>query len=47
MTLEEALEYIEDDEFVEVTPSVIRLRKISLTEAERRKSGRSKAAGVS
>jgi GTP-binding protein len=47
MTLEEALEYIEDDEFVEVTPTVIRLRKISLTEAERRKSGRSKTAGVS
>ncbi len=37
-TLEEALEYIEDDELVEVTPKSIRLRKRLLTENERKKS---------
>ncbi|MDR1774964.1 MAG: translational GTPase TypA [Actinomycetes bacterium] len=37
-TLEEALEYIEDDELVEVTPESIRLRKKLLTEKERKKS---------
>ena len=36
-TLEEALEYIMDDELVEVTPKHIRLRKRLLTETERRK----------
>lgn len=35
-SLEEALEYIKEDEFVEVTPSSIRLRKIHLTENERK-----------
>ena len=38
MTLEAALEYIEDDEYVEVTPNLIRLRKILLTENERKRS---------
>jgi len=38
MTLEEALEYIEDDELVEVTPSNIRLRKRHLTENERKRA---------
>ncbi len=38
-TLEEALEYIQDDEFVEVTPSNIRIRKIYLEETERKRSG--------
>jgi GTP-binding protein len=38
--LEEALEYIEDDELVEVTPSIIRLRKIVLKEVDRRKQNR-------
>lgn len=42
MSLEEALEYIEDDELVEVTPAVIRLRKILLSEHERRKQSRAK-----
>jgi GTP-binding protein len=37
MTLEQALEYIEDDELVEVTPTSIRLRKEKLTENERKK----------
>ncbi|MFT3789012.1 MAG: translational GTPase TypA [Tepidisphaeraceae bacterium] len=40
MTLEQALEYIEEDEVVEVTPGAIRLRKIYLTENERKKHGR-------
>ncbi|MHB1016506.1 MAG: translational GTPase TypA [Coriobacteriia bacterium] len=39
-TLEEALEYIEDDELVEVTPLNIRLRKRFLTENERKKAKR-------
>lgn len=39
-TLEEALEWINDDELVEVTPSDIRLRKKILGELERRRSGR-------
>ncbi len=43
MSLEMALEYIEDDEYVEVTPQVIRLRKVRLTEQERKQSVRSAA----
>jgi GTP-binding protein len=42
MSLEEALEYIEEDELVEVTPAVIRLRKILLSEHERRKEARAR-----
>jgi GTP-binding protein len=38
-----ALEYIDDDELVEVTPGSIRLRKILLSEAERRKAARRRA----
>jgi GTP-binding protein len=41
MTLEAALEYIEEDEYVEVTPKIIRLRKIGLTEADRKRKNRS------
>lgn len=37
MTLEKAVEYIEDDEYVEVTPKSIRLRKKYLDEIERKK----------
>ncbi len=40
MSLEEALEWINDDELVEVTPVDIRLRKKILGELERRRSGR-------
>jgi GTP-binding protein len=40
LTLELALEYIEDDELVEVTPKAIRLRKSFLKEADRRKNAR-------
>jgi GTP-binding protein len=39
-TLEEALEYIEDDELVEVTPRSIRLRKRILDESERKKASK-------
>ena len=39
-TLEEALEYIEDDELVEVTPKSIRLRKRLLNAKDRKKEGR-------
>ena len=44
MTLEAALEYIEDDELVEITPKVIRLRKIFLTETERKRQNRAMVA---
>ncbi len=40
-SLEEALEFIDDDELVEVTPAAIRLRKKLLKEHERRRAGRS------
>jgi GTP-binding protein len=36
-SLEEALEYIQKDEYVEVTPSTIRIRKIHLKETERKR----------
>jgi len=39
-TLEQALEFIEDDELVEVTPNHIRLRKKLLTENERKRASR-------
>ena len=39
-TLEEALEYIQGDEYVEVTPSSIRLRKVFLKEVERKRGGK-------
>ena len=41
MSLEQCLEYIEDDELVEITPESVRMRKRALSEAERRKQGRS------
>jgi len=40
MTLEQALEFISDDELVEVTPKSIRLRKLLLTENERKRFAR-------
>ncbi len=40
MTLEQALEFIEDDELVEVTPASIRVRKKFLKEHERKRAGR-------
>ena len=38
-SLEEAMEYIDEDEYVEVTPNSMRLRKIYLTELDRKKKG--------
>ncbi|MFT4663993.1 MAG: GTP-binding protein [Gammaproteobacteria bacterium] len=38
MSLEQAMEYIDDDEYVELTPLNIRLRKIYLKEHERKKA---------
>lgn len=46
MTLEQALEYIEEDELVEVTPSQIRLRKEHLTENARKKAGKGKQVEI-
>jgi GTP-binding protein len=46
-SLEQALEFIEDDELVEVTPESIRLRKKLLTENERKRAGRVAAAAAS
>lgn len=43
LSLEAALEYIEDDELVEVTPSQIRLRKMILSETDRRRDSRKRA----
>ncbi|MFO0975163.1 MAG: translational GTPase TypA [Planctomycetaceae bacterium] len=43
LTLEAALEYIEWDEYVEVTPQVIRLRKTLLTETERKRQSRGRS----
>ena len=40
VTLEMALEFIEDDELVEVTPTAVRLRKKMLKEHERKRAGR-------
>jgi GTP-binding protein len=40
MTLEAALEYIEEDELVEITPQNIRMRKILLRESDRRRDTR-------
>jgi GTP-binding protein len=37
LTLETAIEWIEDDELVEVTPDSIRVRKRHLSESERRR----------
>ena len=39
MTLERALEYIDNDELVEVTPKTVRIRKKYLKEFERKKHG--------
>ncbi|TWT37514.1 GTP-binding protein TypA/BipA [Posidoniimonas corsicana] len=40
MSLEECLEYIDEDELVEVTPSSVRLRKMMLKESDRRRESR-------
>ena len=43
MSLEAALEYIEDDELVEITPKSVRMRKIFLKESDRKKAERASA----
>ena len=40
LTLESAVEFIDDDELVEITPKTIRLRKRLLTDNERRRAAR-------
>ncbi len=45
MSLEQALEFIDDDELVEVTPKAIRIRKRFLKEHERKSSGRRAVSG--
>jgi GTP-binding protein len=44
-SLEQALEFIDDDELVEVTPVTVRIRKKLLTENERKREGRKAADG--
>lgn len=39
-TLEQAIDYIQDDELIEVTPDAIRMRKRYLTENERKRTGK-------
>lgn len=41
LSLEEALEYIKADEYVEVTPKSMRIRKVILDHLERKRSNRS------
>ena len=43
ITLESAIEMIEDDELVEITPKTIRIRKRFLLEHERKKASREAA----
>lgn len=43
-SLESALEYVEDDEWVEITPTNIRLRKMLLKESDRKRAGRAAMA---
>ena len=40
MSLEECLEYIREDELVEVTPKSMRMRKILLDHVERKRAGK-------
>jgi GTP-binding protein len=42
LTLESAVEFIDDDELVEITPQSIRLRKRYLTENERKRESRTR-----
>ncbi len=44
MSLEQALDFIDEDELVEVTPQSVRLRKKLLKEVERRRAGRREAS---
>ena len=44
LTLESAVEFIDDDELVEITPQTIRIRKRLLTENERKRAARTVSA---
>ena len=44
LTLESAVEFIDDDELVEITPKSIRIRKRFLSEHERRRAQRSEGS---
>ena len=44
LSLEQALEFIDDDELVEVTPESIRVRKKALTENDRKRNSRAAKA---
>jgi len=44
LTLESAIEFIADDELVEITPKSIRLRKRHLTENERKRAAKAENA---
>ena len=46
LSLEESLEYIEEDELLEITPKSLRIRKTILNENERRKGGKKKATSA-
>jgi GTP-binding protein len=39
-SLEQAMEFIDDDELIEITPTSVRLRKRNLKEVDRKRSGR-------
>ena len=43
LSLEEALEYIKEDEYVEVTPKSMRIRKIILNHLERKRNNKNEA----
>jgi len=42
-SLEQAMEFIDDDELIEITPTSVRLRKRNLKEIDRKRSGRETA----
>jgi GTP-binding protein len=46
LSLDQALEFLREDECVEVTPNAVRLRKVELDKNRRQKLARRAAAGV-
>ena len=46
LSLEQALEFLREDECVEVTPNHVRLRKVDLSQQARVKAGRRSRAGA-
>ncbi len=46
LSLEESLEYVEEDELLEVTPTSLRLRKRHLSEVERKRANKRTEAQV-